>query len=104
MTQISSPDGAPKLLHNAHGVIDRADGNSDEHGEDEAVEEVAERVWFFVGDGENVGQEGRDALVHRALALVPKGLADAFSATEVLGEADPRVQSLLAAVYGPPGG
>jgi hypothetical protein len=29
---------APKLSHNADAVMDRADGNSDEHGEDEAVE------------------------------------------------------------------
>jgi hypothetical protein len=43
-TFLSSPHGAPKFLHKADTVIDRADGNSDEHGEDEAVEEVAERV------------------------------------------------------------
>ena len=37
LTRISSPREAPKLLHKADAVIDRADGNSDEHGEDEAV-------------------------------------------------------------------
>jgi hypothetical protein len=33
-----SRNGAPKVPHNADAVVDRADGNSDEHGEDEAVE------------------------------------------------------------------
>jgi hypothetical protein len=32
---------SPKLLHNADAVIDRADDNRPEHGEDEAVEEIA---------------------------------------------------------------
>src|SRR4029077_9100876 len=74
MTQISSPGEVPELLHKADGVIDRADGNSDEQGEDEAVEEVAEsdarlvadRVRFFTREREDVGQECFDALVHRA--------------------------------------
>jgi hypothetical protein len=73
MTQISSPGEVPELLHKADGVIDRADGNSDEQGEDEAVEEVAESDARLVADRvqftrerENVGQECFDALVHRA--------------------------------------
>jgi hypothetical protein len=37
MTQSSSPHVGPKLLHNADAVIDRADGNSDDLGEDEAA-------------------------------------------------------------------
>jgi len=63
MRWISSSDGAPEILHKADGVIDRADGNNDEHGKDEAVEEVGERA--------NVGQEGFNALVHRRLRPAP---------------------------------
>jgi hypothetical protein len=40
---ISSTRGAPKLLHEADAVVDRAEGNRNEHGDNEAVEEVAER-------------------------------------------------------------
>jgi hypothetical protein len=74
MTQVSSPDQAPKLRHKPDGVIDRADGNSDERGEDKAVEEVTESgahrvadyVRVFAREREHVGQVGFDALVHRA--------------------------------------
>jgi hypothetical protein len=51
-------------LHNANGAIGRADGNSDEHGEDEAIEEIADDVRLFTRERENVGQEGFDALVY----------------------------------------
>ena len=54
----SCPGGAPKLLHDAAAAIDSANGNGDEQGDDEAVEEVPER--------EDVGQEGFNALGHRA--------------------------------------
>ena len=73
MTQISSHGEVPELLHNADDAIGRADGNSDEHGEDEAVEEVAEsdagQVRVLHREPENVGQECFDALTAWSLQL-----------------------------------
>jgi hypothetical protein len=57
------------LVQKADAVIDRADRNNDEHGEDEAVEElakrdaylIADRVRFLTREREHVGQKGFDA-------------------------------------------
>jgi hypothetical protein len=38
-----------KLLHDADAVVDRAEGYGNQHGDNEAVEEVAERVTDQVG-------------------------------------------------------
>ena len=79
MTQISSPGEVPELLHKADGVIDRANGNSDEQGEDEAVEEVAEsdarlvadRVRFFTREREMDGKAERRLPMVKDVAILP---------------------------------
>jgi hypothetical protein len=47
-----------------------------------------DRVRFYAPERENVGQEGYDALVHRACPSQPPSLANAVSASS-LGRAKP---------------